>query len=161
MKEATVPYRKPLVVLLLGLITFNLYLLYWAINVRKGLDERNKLQIPSNRYLFITLVSYICLVLVAILQAVSQSGNAQGLNDSTSPLDTIINVLSIVIGASSILGIIIGIGLSLYWFMKFSEAVQEYTAKKISTVMTFILLWLLGPIGAAIIQDALNKEISQ
>ncbi len=46
---------------------------------------------------------------------------------------------------------------NLWWMWKYSEGVELVTANKISGVLSFILLWLLGSIGMAIIQDSFNK----
>jgi len=45
-----------------------------------------------------------------------------------------------------------------YWWMwKYSEGVEHVTQGKMTGVLAFILLFLLGPIGQAIIQDSFNK----
>lgn len=44
-----------------------------------------------------------------------------------------------------------------YWLWKYSEGVEKVTNGKMSGVIAFILLALLGSIGAAIIQDEFNK----
>ncbi len=46
---------------------------------------------------------------------------------------------------------------SIYWLWKFSEGVEVITNKGTQTVIAFLLLWLLSIIGAAIIQNELNK----
>ncbi len=46
---------------------------------------------------------------------------------------------------------------NIWWFWKYSEGVEKTTSGKMSGVLAFILLWLLGSIGAAIIQDGFNK----
>lgn len=46
-----------------------------------------------------------------------------------------------------------------YWYWKYSKAVEIYTKGRIQTVLGFILLALLGPIGAGILQDTYNKII--
>jgi len=46
---------------------------------------------------------------------------------------------------------------NIWWMWKYSEGVGEVTDDKLSAVLAFILLWLLGLIGMAIIQDAFNK----
>ncbi len=45
----------------------------------------------------------------------------------------------------------------LWWQWKYAEGVEHVTKGKMSAVMAFILLWLLGSIGQAIIQDSYNK----
>ena len=46
---------------------------------------------------------------------------------------------------------------NLYWMWKYCEGVEKVTNAKYSQVMAFILMYLLGSIGAAIIQDTFNK----
>lgn len=46
---------------------------------------------------------------------------------------------------------------NIWWMWKYSEGVEHVTKEKLSGVLAFILLWLLGSIGSAIIQDSFNK----
>lgn len=46
---------------------------------------------------------------------------------------------------------------SIWWLWKYSEGVELVTKKETSAVMAFVLLFLLGFIGAAILQDGFNK----
>lgn len=46
---------------------------------------------------------------------------------------------------------------NIWWLWKYSEGVEQITKQKMSGVLAFILIFLLGFIGAAIIQDAFNK----
>ena len=46
---------------------------------------------------------------------------------------------------------------NIYWVWKYCGGVEKATNAKYSQVMSFVLLYLLGSIGAAIIQDAFNK----
>ena len=46
---------------------------------------------------------------------------------------------------------------SIWWLWKYSQGVDMVTNSKMSGVLTFILLWLLGPIGDAIVQDSFNN----
>ena len=46
---------------------------------------------------------------------------------------------------------------NIWWMWKYSEGVEQITSEKMSAVLAFILLWLLGPIGAAIIQNSFNQ----
>jgi hypothetical protein len=45
----------------------------------------------------------------------------------------------------------------VWWYWKYSEGVEHVTHEKPSGVLAFILLFLLGNIGQAIIQDFFNK----
>jgi hypothetical protein len=44
-----------------------------------------------------------------------------------------------------------------WWFWKYSEGVEQVTGGKLSGVLSFVLMLLLGMIGYAIIQDSFNK----
>lgn len=46
---------------------------------------------------------------------------------------------------------------NIWWMWKHSEGVELVTKEKMSSVLAFILQFLLGFIGQAIIQDSLNK----
>ncbi len=46
---------------------------------------------------------------------------------------------------------------NIWWLYKYSAAVEHVTNGKSSTILTFILIWLLGSIGYAIVQDSFNK----
>ena len=45
----------------------------------------------------------------------------------------------------------------LYWMWKFCNGVEKVTKGGISTAVGILLLYLLGPIGEAIVQSELNK----
>lgn len=46
---------------------------------------------------------------------------------------------------------------SIYWYWKYSEGVEHVSKEKMSWVLAFILLYLLGAIGQGIVQDSFNK----
>ena len=46
---------------------------------------------------------------------------------------------------------------SIWWYWKYSEGVEHITHQKISGILAFVVLYLLGSIGQAIIQDSFNK----
>ena len=46
---------------------------------------------------------------------------------------------------------------NIWWHWKFSEGVELATNKGMGTTVAFLLLWFLGTIGEAIIQNELNK----
>ena len=46
---------------------------------------------------------------------------------------------------------------NIYWLWKYSEGVEIVTKNKISAIMAFVLMWLLGLVGMAIIQYEFNK----
>ena len=50
---------------------------------------------------------------------------------------------------------------NIYWLWKWSGGVEHVTGGKFSQPIAFILYWLLGVIGMAIIQSELNKAIDR
>ncbi len=46
---------------------------------------------------------------------------------------------------------------NIWWYWKFCEGVELVTNKGMGAAVAFLLLWLLGIIGEAIIQNELNK----
>jgi hypothetical protein len=49
---------------------------------------------------------------------------------------------------------------SIWWYWKYSEAVENVTHKELNKVLAFVVLYLLGSIGQAIIQDYFNKLVA-
>lgn len=48
---------------------------------------------------------------------------------------------------------------NIYWMWKWSEGVEHVTRGKSSAAVNFILIFILGLIGMAIIQSFLNKAV--
>lgn len=46
------------------------------------------------------------------------------------------------------------------WIWKYAAGVEQFTNKAMSQVAAFWLLALLGPIGAAVVQNSFNQAIS-
>lgn len=46
---------------------------------------------------------------------------------------------------------------NIWWLWKYCEGVEEVTGNKMSGILAFVLIFLLGVIGAAIIQNEFNK----
>lgn len=46
---------------------------------------------------------------------------------------------------------------NIWWYWKYSEGVEQITNSKMTNILAFILLYLLGFIGQAIVQDSFNK----
>ena len=46
---------------------------------------------------------------------------------------------------------------NIYWLWKFSEGVEHVTKKGMQTAIAFLLVWILDILGAAIVQNELNK----
>ena len=48
----------------------------------------------------------------------------------------------------------------IWWLWKYSEGVERVTNEKLGGILSFVLLFLLGNIGNAIIQDTFNKTVA-
>lgn len=46
---------------------------------------------------------------------------------------------------------------NIYWLWKYSEGVEQTTKGQMSAILSFVLLYLLSIIGAAVVQDSFNK----
>lgn len=46
---------------------------------------------------------------------------------------------------------------NIWWMWEYSKGAEQVTKEKVNGVLAFILLWLLGFIGQAILQDSFNK----
>jgi hypothetical protein len=49
---------------------------------------------------------------------------------------------------------------SIWWMWKYSEGVEHVTGEKLGGVLTFVILYLLGIIGHAIVQNSFNQIVS-
>jgi len=50
---------------------------------------------------------------------------------------------------------------SIWWMWKWAGGVEHVTRGKTQQVIAFILVWLLGLIGMAIVQSSFNKAIDE
>ena len=50
---------------------------------------------------------------------------------------------------------------NIWWFWKWSTGVEHVTRGKMQTAIAFILTWLLGIIGMAIVQSSFNKAVDE
>ena len=76
-------------------------------------------------------------------------------NQIANPALFFASVALIIIGYLSVLVV------SVFWFFRFSKAVDEYTKGKMSTAISFLILWLIHLIGVALIQDAFNDMVEE
>ena len=138
-------YRNPLVVLLLSLVTFGIYDIYWLVKTKKDLNNKTKLHIPTIWLLFGPPVA------IAVF---SVGGTLIRLTIYHS------NTLVLLVTALDILALTVIVPISFYWYLKFSQSVNEYTDGKLNTGLTFILLWILHMIGIAVVQEGINELLA-
>ena len=135
--------RNVVAVIIFSIITLGIYDLFWLASTKKVLNERTRVHIPSLWLLFSSLLIFIAAFIVEIIGQASSGGSA-----STG--------LNVVVILASIVGFLALVIVPVWWFLKYSKAVGEYTNGEISTAVSFLLLWLLRFIGMAVIQDKFN-----
>jgi len=154
--------RNPLVVFILSIITLGIYDIYWLVKTKKVLNEKTSHHTPTIFLLFIPLiviiVGYILLFSLGTHTTASSSYNSANFNaygtSSTTPSHTSSLLISLAV---IIIGFILEFFISIIWFYKFSKAINEYTNGKMSTAVSFLILWLIHLIGVALIQDSFNS----
>jgi hypothetical protein len=135
--------RNVVAVIIFSIITLGIYDLFWLASTKKVLNERTRVHIPSLWLLFSSLLIFIAAFIVEIIGQAASGGSAS-------------TVLNIVVILASIVGFLAVVIVPVWWFLKYSKAVGEYTNGEISTAVSFLLLWLLRFIGMAVIQDKFN-----
>lgn len=141
--------RNPLAVILLSIVTLGVYDIYWLVQTKKVLNEKTRHHTPSIWLLCLPVLILIVGYGLLIFSAASPNG---GSDEGGS---AVLSLILIVLGFISLFV------MSFIWFFKFSKAVNEYTQGKMSTAVSFLLLWILHLIGVAFIQDAFNDMIDE
>jgi len=164
--------RSPITVFLLSIITLGIYDIYWLVVTKNELNKRTKQHVPTIWLLIFPLIpfitGYILLIASGMYSQPSTCNSLSGYQDVSyqcTQADMIANNPNIHTGpliAGAILILVFGITFfitSLIWFFRFSKAINEFTKGKMSTAVTFLILWLIHLIGVALIQDAINDQI--
>jgi len=141
--------RSPVAVFLLSIITFGIYDIYWLVVTKKELNAKTKIHTPTVWLLFAPYILIFGFAVIAGIMAAGSSPSASSTNSAFA-------VFTLVLYGLSFLLIL---PITFYWFFNFSKAVHEYTSGKMSTGVSFLLLWLLHLLGVAIIQDTFNDMI--
>lgn len=140
--------RSPLAVFLLSIITLGIYDIYWLVSTKKVLNQKTSHKIPSVWLLFspliLIIISYVLLV-IGTVNSISNYSTTKTHNGLYA-----IGLILLIVGAIS------GLVISIVWFFKYSKAVNEYTSGKMSTAVSFLVLFIIHLIGVALIQDAFN-----
>jgi flagellar basal body-associated protein FliL len=152
--------RNPLAVFFLSIITFSIYDIYWLVKTKEELNKKTKQHIPTIWLLIVPglvlIAGYIGYIIDAVSNStVTTSTTTYGSSVSSSGHSSSLIVFTLLL----IFGAIATFCISLYWFFRFSKAVNEYTNSKMSTAVTFLILWLIHLIGVALIQDTFNDMI--
>ena len=139
--------RNLIMVVIYSLLTLGIYYIYWLISVRRDLNKRNQAKIPT---IWILVGPLLGIFVLAMLLDITAAANSSGTPNSAT--FTVINILVV-------LGSLASIPLTFYWLWKFSKGVEEYTNKELSSILVFVLMWLVGIIGAAILQNKFNDML--
>jgi hypothetical protein len=150
-------HRSPLSVVLLSIVTLGIYDLYWLYKTKEILNKETQFKVPSILLLIlpgiILAIGYIGIMVTVFTQDSSTTTNgAYGQTTTMSPHGGAFGGFLI----ATILGWILFFFISAFWFFKFSKAVNAYTSGKMSTAVTFLVLWIIHLIGVALVQDAFN-----
>jgi hypothetical protein len=152
--------RNPIAVFGLSIITLGIYDLYWLVKTKAVLNKETNYKTPSIWLLFlpfaVLIAGYVVLVAtVTTSQNTINNGYSYTYGNQGSDINHASVVGFILIG----LGFVTTFFISAYWFFKFSKAVNQYTQGRMSTSVTFLVLWIVHLIGVALIQDTFNDMI--
>jgi hypothetical protein len=170
--------RKLLGIVGLSIITLGIYALVWLVKIKKELNSKNKIHIPTIWLLFvpqiIMIVSFILLLVIGLSGNSSPStsttttynfNSASATNysfNSSTPAASTSTIASLLIFIFLyFISIILWFGIGFYWFLRFSKAVNEYTDGKMGIGETFLLFWVLQFLGILVLQDTFNDMINE
>lgn len=177
--------RSLIKMLILSIVTLGIYNLYWLIVTRRELNSKTDAKIPTIWIIIapiiVILIGYIFLF-GSILTSKSTtssstsssssfsynySTNFSSTNSSSTTGSQTTNLNSSKLGISFVIGIgLTSIGfiaafvLAGVWFFKYSKGVEKYTSGKMSTAVTFLLLWLVHLIGVLLVQNVFNEMLN-
>jgi hypothetical protein len=139
-------------VIVMSIITLGIYDIYWAFSTRDELVKKGY-DVPSP---WIAIAPLLGLIGIAVLQILL---HALWLGGPSASAETIVNVLSVIIGFVSVVAII---PMSVFWLWKYCQAVEKVTHKGLTAgfnIAMAILLAVLGagPLWVPIVQYQYNK----
>lgn len=147
-------HRNPLAVVLLSIVTLGIYDLYWLVKTKTVLNQTTSYHTPSIWLLVAPvpglLLGYIGLIGSSSLKTTTNAYGQTQLSNGTHP------GIFLIFLAITFIAILIAMAISIFWFFRFSKAINQYTNGKMSTAVTFLVLWLIHLIGVALIQDTFN-----
>jgi len=150
-------HREVWKVIVFGIITLGIYDIYWLYSTRKEMVALGQ-KIPRLIILFLPIIALLATALIQFIAGLA-SGSASVNGDMTRGVPAVVNIITILLGVLSVIGMIV---ISIYWFYQYSKAVYMVTAGQVSIGLSMGLLILLnavnvGFVWCAIIQDGLNK----
>jgi hypothetical protein len=149
--------RNPLAVVALSIITCGIYDLYWLVSTKKVLNEKTQSHTPTIWLLIfpipLIIIGYALLIVDGLKTTTTAYNTSSSFGTTTQSAHP-----GLVLASFGLIfiGFILSFFLSGLWFYKYSKAVNEYTHGKMSTAVSFLVLWLIHLIGVALIQDAFN-----
>jgi len=154
--------RNPLVVAGLSIITLGIYDLYWLAVTKNELNKQNTGDKVPSIWLLLAPIPLLVIGFIVDIVGAAKSPGIGTYNSFSATAQSNVHVSGLAVVGLLIL-IVGGLGMfviSLVWFFKYSKAVNEYTKGKMTTAVSFLLLFLVHIIGVALIQDAFNDVIS-
>lgn len=145
-------HRSPFAVFMLSIITFGIYDIYWLVVTKKELNQKTSIHTPTIWLLFAPFIALIAIAVLVLMNASNMT--------STTANSTVTAGANIAILILDFVAFLVILPITFFWFFKFSKAVNEYTSGKMSTGITFLLLWLLHLFGVAIVQDTFNDMLA-
>jgi hypothetical protein len=149
--------RNPFAVLVLSIVTLGIYDLYWLASTRKELNKTTSIKVPSLWLLISPAILFIGALIAVAASAASERPKLSAYNGTATAPDTMSAIFVLVY----FLGIIVMMGISFFWFWRYSKAVHEYTKGEMSFPVAFLMLWILHLIGVVFIQDQFNNHSLQ
>jgi uncharacterized membrane protein YidH (DUF202 family) len=148
-------YRNIVFVFIMSIVTLGIYDIYWAFSTRDELVKKRQ-DVPSP---WIVLLPLLGLLVVAALEMFVHFVISGSPYEPSSPLETSVNIISVLVGIVSILGTI---PLSIYWLWKYCQAAEKVTKGELTTGFNFALALLLSIFGVGmlwppIVQYQYNK----
>ena len=143
--------RNPILVALFSIISCGVYALYWFSKTKRVLVDTTNQSIPPVWLLMIPAILSYGLFAILIVFGIRHH-DFMNMTAATPPPRTFLYLFGLEYLASLIFAAVY-----IYWFIKYGKAVNSYTNGQLNTAVTFLLLYLLGVIGMAIIQDKFNE----
>lgn len=149
--------RNPWLVLVFSIITFGIYYLYWLESTRKVLNKKTKENVPTIWLVTAPIIIFFVLQGLLIADAVIHATTLVGSAGSSSvAVANVSSGIAIIILFIELFSVLVILPVSVYWTVKYTSAVEKYTNNSINNFLVFILLFLFGSIGAAILQSSFN-----
>jgi hypothetical protein len=140
--------RNIVFVIIMSIVTLGAYDIYWAFSTRNELVKKRQ-DVPSPWIVFLPLLG---LIGVAVLEMVVRFMLTSNPGDTPSSLETSANVVSVIVGIISVVGIV---PMSIYWLWKYCVAVEKVTKGELTVGFSFALAILLSLFGGSILWPAI------